>query len=143
MAATPEGKSKRRREFTLVRGSGCRASWRHGDARHRPIGRDSVAPSGAADLPEAGLRRIVLFGHFCQASEAPIQARDEQHRIERQWLRLVAGGDAGPEVRPLVRESWRRSGVAGVLPGLGRAPLALDEDALAETRESTEWLGVV
>jgi sigma-54 dependent transcriptional regulator, acetoin dehydrogenase operon transcriptional activator AcoR len=83
------------------------------------------------------------IGHFCPSAERPIQARDEQHRIERQWLRLVAGGDAGPEVRPLVRESWQRSGVAGVLPDLGRAPLALDEDALAEARESTEWLGVV
>lgn len=30
-----------------------------------------------------------------------------------------------------------------MLPDMGRAPLALDEDGLAETRASTEWLGVV
>jgi transcriptional regulator of acetoin/glycerol metabolism len=75
--------------------------------------------------------------------EGSIQARDDQHRIERQWLRLVAGDAAQPEVRALVRDSWHRSQVAGVQPELGRAPLALDEEALAQTRVTTDWLGVV
>jgi sigma-54 dependent transcriptional regulator, acetoin dehydrogenase operon transcriptional activator AcoR len=75
--------------------------------------------------------------------EDPVQARDDQRRIERQWLRLVAGDAAQPEVRSLVRDSWHRSQVAGVQPELERAPLALDEEALAQTRVTTDWLGVV
>jgi transcriptional regulator of acetoin/glycerol metabolism len=46
-------------------------------------------------------------------------------------------------VRPIVWESWVRSRLAGVAPGLPRAPLVLDEGGLAEARESTDWLAVV
>ncbi len=81
-------------------------------------------------------RRVVCEGR--------IQAKQEdQRRIERQWLRLVQGREAGADVRPVVWESWVRSRLAGVTPALSRAPLVLDEDGLADARESTDWLAVV
>jgi transcriptional regulator of acetoin/glycerol metabolism len=85
---------------------------------------------------------VVMFDVSVGRREVGIQARDEQRRTERQWLRLVTGGVPGPEVRPLIRESWNRSQTSGVLPDLGRAPVALDENSLDDARRATDWLRV-
>ncbi len=108
-----------------------------------PAGRDSVACRELRQLQTVSRDYIVVGNDvFVGQLEVAIQARDDQRRTERQWLRLVGGGEAGPEVRSLIRESWHRSQESGVFPGLGCAPVALDEAGLTAARQSTDWLTV-
>ena len=107
-----------------------------------PALRDTVAWHACAIAHDRRGLHSCDVRRFRRPTEVGIQARDEQRRTERQWLRLVTGGMPGPEVRPLIRESWNRSQTLGVLPGLGRAPVALDEIALDEARRATNWLRV-
>lgn len=70
---------------------------------------------------------------------------DAQLAVERQWGVLVAGRQSGwmltdtRGVRSLVRESWRRSAGAAVPPGLGSAPVVLDEEQVRVTSERSDW----
>jgi hypothetical protein len=48
---------------------------------------------------------------------------------------FVTSGSADPALRPLVRDSWRRSVDVGVDPEGGLAPIPLDDAALADVRE--------
>ena len=107
-----------------------------------PVPRDTVAWHACAIAPDPGALHSCDVRRFRRPTEGDIQARDEQRRTERQWLRLVTGGVPGPEVRPLIRESWNRSQTSGVLPGLGRAPVVLDENSLDEAHRTTDWLRV-
>ncbi|WP_433337208.1 GAF domain-containing protein [Spirillospora sp. CA-294931] len=45
-----------------------------------------------------------------------------------------SGHEAGPVIRPLIAESWRRSREAGADPGVRSAPLVYDADVVADVR---------
>jgi hypothetical protein len=45
---------------------------------------------------------------------------------------FIAGEDVGSSVRAVVAQSWERSGQAGIDPVKHRAPIVLDEDAIAD-----------
>ena len=46
-----------------------------------------------------------------------------------------SGHEVAGHVRAVVKQSWARSGEAGVDPGEGRAPIVVDEDAIADRWE--------
>jgi len=61
--------------------------------------------------------------------------------LERRWNRVVGAGDAS-SLAPLdpIGLSWERSRLAGVSPGLSRAPVVLDPGALAAARAASDWI---
>jgi sigma-54 dependent transcriptional regulator, acetoin dehydrogenase operon transcriptional activator AcoR len=65
---------------------------------------------------------------------------DAQRAVERQWLAAVTDSAASGEVRAVVRSSWARSLGAAVPPDLREAPVVMDEGALVNTIETTDWL---
>jgi transcriptional regulator of acetoin/glycerol metabolism len=61
--------------------------------------------------------------------------------LELRWRRTVGAGDtSSPAPLDPIGLSWERSRQAGVSPGLCRAPVVLDPQALAEARAASDWI---
>jgi transcriptional regulator of acetoin/glycerol metabolism len=76
----------------------------------------------------------------------PIEV-ESQRAVARTWSRFVGGRGRGATalsrgVRGVVQASWRRSIRAQVHPDLAAAPMALEDDALHDALEHTDWLTV-
>ena len=65
----------------------------------------------------------------------------DQRDFESASAQLERRGASAPVLRD-IQESWERSVLAGVSPGLASAPLVFKEDALAFARETSDWCGL-
>jgi transcriptional regulator of acetoin/glycerol metabolism len=63
-----------------------------------------------------------------------------QRALERHWATAMSRGVLPSGVRSLVRDSWARAIRTSVSPTLPKAPLVLDDNALAEAQHDCEWL---
>jgi len=75
-----------------------------------------------------------------QPEHLPID-RDAQRAVERRWRTTLTAGLVPEAVRPVVRDSWIRSLDAAVAPAMVQAPLVLDDAALRQVRQTSDWLG--